>query len=91
MKSSLDMVLLDLGLPRLSGHEVLQRIRLDSVNKNLPVVILSTSSNPTDIELAASKGASKFITKPLDLSEFEVLAKNFVSKEFPIWTEKYFV
>jgi len=64
------VVMLDLKLPRLSGLEVLKRIREDSRTTRLPVVVLTSSEDEQQIEQAYALGANSFIQKPTDPSEF---------------------
>ena len=64
------LILLDLNLPRLNGHEVLRRIKVDSALKRIPVVVLTASRNDTDIRQCCSHGANAYLTKPLDFQEF---------------------
>jgi two-component system response regulator len=63
-------VILDLKLPRLSGLEVLKRIRADVRTRRLPVVVLTASDDETQIEESYANGANSFIQKPTDPSEF---------------------
>ncbi|GIX05745.1 MAG: response regulator [Candidatus Poribacteria bacterium] len=65
-----DLVLLDLNLPRKSGHEVLREIRESERLGRIPVVILSTSAAPEDVERAYAAHANSYIVKPVDLHEF---------------------
>ena len=62
-----DLMLLDLNLPRLSGHEVLREIKSDMGLRTIPVVILSTSSASDDVRFAYSQHANCYIAKPADL------------------------
>jgi two-component system response regulator len=64
------VVMLDLKLPRLSGLEVLKRIREDPRTTRLPVVVLTSSEDEQQIEQAYALGANSFIQKPTDPSEF---------------------
>ena len=64
------VVLLDLKLPRMDGHEVLQRIRNDERTKLLPVVILTTSSEDRDRIESYTVGANSYIRKPVDFNQF---------------------
>lgn len=61
------LVLLDLRLPRRNGHEILSwlRERPEFSEELLPVVILSTSDEPQDKDMAARAGASRYLVKPL--------------------------
>ena len=69
------LVLLDLGLPRIDGHEVLRRIRADDRTKHLPVVILTSSSEEEDVARGYSLGANAYVRKPVDFVEFAQAAK----------------
>jgi chemotaxis family two-component system response regulator Rcp1 len=64
-----DLVLLDLNLPRLSGHEVLAAVRAseDVAVRRVPVVVLSSSGTAADVERSYELGASSHVAKPADL------------------------
>ena len=64
------LILLDLNLPRLSGHEVLTRIRADRRTRCIPVVILSSSAEQSDILDSYTEGANSYVRKPVDFREF---------------------
>jgi two-component system response regulator len=64
------LVLLDLNLPRLDGREVLQAIRANEATRNLPVVVLTTSAVPFDIDASYGLGANSYIRKPVDFDQF---------------------
>ncbi|WP_026604052.1 response regulator [Methylomonas sp. 11b] len=64
------VMLLDIGLPRLSGLEVLERIRADSRTALLPVVILTSSDEERDRIQCYQIGANSFVRKPVDFGEF---------------------
>ena len=64
------LVLLDLNLPRLDGREVLQAIRADAAMHALPVVVLTTSTEPFDIDASSALGANGYIRKPVDFDQF---------------------
>jgi CheY-like chemotaxis protein len=65
-----DLILLDINLPRKSGHEVLQYIKKSEKYNQLPVIMLTTSSLERDILSAYKHYANCYITKPIDVSEF---------------------
>lgn len=69
------LVLLDLGLPRIDGHEVLRRIRADERTKLLPVVILTSSKEDEDVARGYALGANAYVRKPVDFVEFAQAAK----------------
>ncbi len=64
------VVLLDIGLPRLSGLEVLERLRGDTRTAMLPVVILTSSDEERDLLKSYQVGANSFVRKPVDFAEF---------------------
>lgn len=64
------LVLLDLNLPRVDGREVLQAIRGDERTRALPVVVLTTSSEPFDVEASYALGVNSYIRKPVDFERF---------------------
>lgn len=64
------VVLLDIGLPRLSGLEVLERLRADPRTRLQPVVILTSSDEERDRLRSYESGANSFVRKPLDFAEF---------------------
>lgn len=69
-----DLVLLDVNLPRLDGHEVLTRVRSTPEYRTVPVVVLTTSRRPQDVERLYSCGANTYIEKPPEFARFvEVL------------------
>jgi CheY-like chemotaxis protein len=69
-----DLILLDLNLPRMTGREVLERIRTTPALKSVPVVVLTTSKRQEDIQEMYAAGANTYIEKPQDFNRFvEVL------------------
>lgn len=65
------VVLLDLNLPRLSGLDVLERVRADQRTQYLPVVILTSSDEETDLLRSYKLHVNSYIRKPLDFSQFQ--------------------
>lgn len=65
-----DLVLLDLKLPKVSGLEVLQRLRSEERTRGLPVVVLTSSDEEKDIVESYNLGANSYIRKPVDFDEF---------------------
>ncbi len=64
------VVLLDINLPRISGLDVLARVRRDPRTRLLPVVMLTSSDEESDRMRSYQNGANSFVRKPLDFSEF---------------------
>ncbi|HLT48576.1 MAG TPA: response regulator [Rubricoccaceae bacterium] len=65
-----DLILLDLNLPKKSGHEVLEEVKTDPELRRIPVVILSTSDAEDDVIAAYDRSANCYVTKPVDLDRF---------------------
>lgn len=64
------LILLDLNLPKLDGNQVLKRIRSADLTKAIPVVMLTTSIQLTDIRASYGLGANSYVRKPIDTMEF---------------------
>ena len=70
-----DLLLLDLNLPGLTGHEVLESIRTDAALRRLPVVVLSSSDAEADVTRSYELGANSHIAKPGDVDALFALAE----------------
>jgi CheY-like chemotaxis protein len=57
------LVLLDLNIPRIDGKEVLRRMKQDPALSDIPVVVVSSSTRPEDVEFAQQQGASAYFSK----------------------------
>lgn len=71
-----ELVLLDLNLPRIDGIEVLRRLRSDPRTALLPVVVLTTSTEPADVASSYEQFANSYVRKPVAFGDFiEVVRK----------------
>lgn len=67
-----DLILMDINIPIYNGLEVLEEIKKDESLKEIPVIMLTTSSNQKDIESANKNYCNDYLNKPLDMEEFMV-------------------
>ena len=65
-----DIILLDLGLPKKNGTEVLAEIKMDPALKRIPVIVLSTSDAEKDVLDTYDRHANAYTKKPVDMDEF---------------------
>jgi two-component system, response regulator len=75
----LKVILLDLKLPKLSGLEVLQRLKNEESTRSIPVVVLTSSHEDRDIEECYRLGVNSYVVKPV---EFEAFAKTVAEMGF---------
>jgi two-component system, chemotaxis family, response regulator Rcp1 len=71
-----DLILLDLGLPRLNGREVLVQIKADEILQRIPVVILTSSITHREILEQENLHVESYLTKPVDFDEFRGVVKS---------------
>ncbi|RKH13830.1 response regulator [Corallococcus sp. CA053C] len=69
------VVLLDLNLPKVSGHEVLQRMRADPRTREVPVVVLTSSLEERDLRESYRNFANSYVRKPVNFDEFIEVTK----------------
>lgn len=70
-----DLILLDLNMPVMDGREFLEKVKLDSPFKKIPVCVLSTSTSDIDINDSYKLNANSYISKPFELSEYREVVK----------------
>jgi CheY-like chemotaxis protein len=64
------ILLLDINMPKMDGIEVLRRMKLDEELKEIPVMMLTTTDDPRDVEVCYRLGCNVYITKPIDFIKF---------------------
>lgn len=69
------LVLLDIKLPRLDGHEVLRQLRANTLTRFLPVVVLTSSDEQKDLVESYSHGCNSYVRKPVSYTEFVEAAR----------------
>ncbi|GBF06231.1 response regulator4 [Deinococcus aerius] len=74
-----DLILMDVNMPRLGGLETLAQLKADPDLRHIPVVMLTTSSDPRDIDQAYALGANAFVTKPVNLPDFLQVVEQLLS------------
>ena len=67
-------IMLDLGLPKISGLEVLRKYKKDPISSAIPVIVLTTSAEDRDIAEAYRLGCNSFIVKPVEFNKFMEVA-----------------
>ena len=71
-----DVILLDLKLPKVDGHEVLHELKDDAGLRTIPVVVLTTSQAESDKAKAYYNHANSYLTKPVDFEKFHQMIKD---------------
>jgi len=64
------LVLLDIRMPRMDGVEALRRIKADAALSRIPVIILTTTDDPREVEECYEMGCNSYVTKPVDFQAF---------------------
>lgn len=67
-----EIILLDLNLPGTDGREVLAMIKKNTTLRTIPVIVLSTSANPKDIEECYQSGANSYMVKPMNFNDLKI-------------------
>lgn len=70
-----DLILLDLNLPRMSGHEVLAEVKADPKLRRIPIVVLTTSCSAADVSKSYDLHANVYVSKPVDFHDFAAVVK----------------
>jgi len=64
------IVLLDIKMPRIDGTEVLEKMKADPVLKKIPIIMITTTDAPAEVELCHKLGCNSYIVKPIDYNKF---------------------
>lgn len=64
-----DLILLDISMPIMNGHEMLERLKNSPDIKDIPVIVVSAFSDAKDVNKAAELGIADYVTKPFDFTE----------------------
>ncbi|WP_249664041.1 PleD family two-component system response regulator, partial [Lysinibacillus sp. D4B1_S16] len=74
----IDLLILDIMMPNLSGYEVCQQIRKNYSSAELPILMLTAAIRPEDLLAAFQSGANDFLHKPLDTAELKTRVRNLI-------------
>lgn len=74
-----DLIFLDLNMPLMNGHQVLQHLKTKDETRNIPVVILSTATDAHSIAQARQLGASCFFSKPVKMHDWSTMLRSAMS------------
>jgi CheY-like chemotaxis protein len=69
-KEPVNLILLDLLMPRVSGYDFLKEIKSNEATKNIPVIIVSAVADPDNKKKSLEMGALDFVNKPIDIQDF---------------------
>jgi CheY-like chemotaxis protein len=76
-----DLILLDLGMPKMDGYQMMEKLRADEALKDIPIVVISAWTATVHRERAEAAGADVFITKPFELTHILKTVQKYVSSE----------
>lgn len=79
-----NIILLDLKMPRMNGFDVLKVFKKSEISRNIPIIVLTSSNEEKDINMAYEYGANSYLLKPIDYGEFLNLVQIIVNYWFGI-------
>jgi DNA-binding response OmpR family regulator len=79
-----DIIILDMNLPKVHGREVMLEIKSIASFKNIPLLVLTTSSAQQDIDYAYANGADKYLVKPTDITQINEMVDTIVRLSKPV-------
>lgn len=77
-----EIIVLDINMPKVDGFQCLEQIKQDEILKKLPIVMLSTSSDPDTIDKALELGATAYAVKPSSFDGLKTLIKNVLQMDW---------
>jgi two-component system, chemotaxis family, chemotaxis protein CheY len=76
-----DLVVTDINMPMMDGLKLVQRIRMDKIHKDIPIIIITTEGSNEDRQRAMALGASAYITKPIQAPQVILKVKELLKLE----------
>lgn len=64
------LVLLDLNLPKIDGYDILKRMKNEESTRSIPIIVMTTTDNPKEIDRCYELGCNMYITKPIEYDNF---------------------
>lgn len=64
------LILLDLNLPMVDGYEILKRLKSEAHTRTIPVIVLTTTDNPKEVDRCYAMGCNVYVTKPVEYENF---------------------
>lgn len=80
-KNKIDLILLDIMMPKVDGLEVVKHIKSSDNLKNTKIILLSAKSKPKDVELGFSLGVDDYVTKPFSMKNLMERIKEIISNK----------
>ena len=77
-ENKIDLIVMDVSLPRMSGLEATQHIKADQKTKDIPLLVLTAHARTADREVAFSAGCDDFLTKPIDENVLLATIRKFI-------------
>ena len=81
-----DLVLLDLNLPRVSGHKVLEAVKSNEDLRSIPIVVMTSSDDERDRAAAYASHANSYVVKPIDFAKFRQMVHD-LSRYWGFWNQ----
>ena len=81
-----DVIVLDLNLPKIDGHEVLRQLKEDECLRSIPVVVLTTSQAEADTKRAYNHYVNSYLVKPIDFDQFQKMMRD-LGRYWSAWNQ----